>query len=96
VESAALDDQKHKQARPWQREGAQAGRRRDGVGIRPRINYIKLNEHIRRLLLSSSVRIARSKLFSFISYFPSISGVITCGTKLSQPVSHTYMQDTTD
>jgi hypothetical protein len=34
------------------------------VGIHPRIDHIKLDEHTRRLLLSPSVRIARSKLFS--------------------------------
>jgi transposase InsO family protein len=39
------------------------------VGIRPRINHIKLDEHTRRLLLSPSVRIAHSELFLFITLF---------------------------
>jgi hypothetical protein len=39
------------------------------VGIRPRINHMKLNEHTRRLLLSPSVRIAHSELFLFITLF---------------------------
>jgi hypothetical protein len=41
------------------------------VGIRPRINHMKLNEHTRRLLLSPSVRIARSELFLYFSFLNS-------------------------
>jgi hypothetical protein len=37
--------------------------------IHPRIDHMKLDKHTRRLLLSPSVRIARYKLFLFISYF---------------------------
>jgi hypothetical protein len=37
--------------------------------ICPRIEHIKLHEHMRRLLLSLSVRIARSKLFLYCSLF---------------------------
>jgi hypothetical protein len=33
------------------------------VGIRPQINHMKLDKHTQKLLLSPSVRIARSKLF---------------------------------
>jgi hypothetical protein len=36
-----------------------------GVRIRPRINHMKLDKYTQRLLLSPSVRIARSKLFPF-------------------------------
>jgi hypothetical protein len=46
------------------------------VGIRSWINHMKLNEHTRRLLLSPSVRIARSKLFSLFlvfSFFPGVT-----------------------
>jgi hypothetical protein len=46
------------------------------VGIRPRINHIKLDKHTQRLNLSPSVRIARSKLCNFITPF---SGVTTRG-----------------
>jgi hypothetical protein len=35
------------------------------VGICPRINHMKLDEHTRRLFLSPSVRIARFKLFLY-------------------------------
>jgi hypothetical protein len=37
------------------------------VGISPQINHMKLDKHTRRLLLSPSVRIARSKLFLLIA-----------------------------
>jgi hypothetical protein len=43
------------------------------VRIRPQINHMKLNKHTRRLLLSPSVRIARSKLFLFISVFSTLA-----------------------
>jgi hypothetical protein len=39
------------------------------VRILSQINHIKLNKHTRRLLISPSVCIARSKLFLFISLF---------------------------
>jgi hypothetical protein len=39
------------------------------VGIHPRIDYIKLDEHTQRLLLSPSVHIARFKLFLYFSSF---------------------------
>jgi hypothetical protein len=39
------------------------------VGIRPRIDHIKLHKHTRRLNLSLSVRIARSKLLSLFLFF---------------------------
>jgi hypothetical protein len=39
------------------------------VGICPQINHMKLDEHTQRLLLSPSVRIARSKLFLFLLLF---------------------------
>jgi hypothetical protein len=42
------------------------------VGIRPRIDHIKLHKHTQRLLLSPSVRVARSKLFLFISLIFSV------------------------
>jgi hypothetical protein len=44
--------------------------------IRPQINHMKLDKHTRRLFLSSSMRIARSKYFLFISLF----SLTTCGT----------------
>jgi hypothetical protein len=39
-----------------------------GVGIRPRINHMKLDKHTRRLFLSPSVRITRSRLFFYFSF----------------------------
>jgi hypothetical protein len=45
------------------------------VGICPQINHMKLNKLTRRLLLSPSVRIARSELFLFLSFL----AVTTCG-----------------
>jgi hypothetical protein len=42
---------------------------RTDVGIRLQINRMKLDKHTWRLFLSPSVRIARSKLFLFISCF---------------------------
>jgi hypothetical protein len=42
---------------------------RHNVRIRPHIDHMKLDEKTWRLLLSPSVRIARSKLFLFISVF---------------------------
>jgi hypothetical protein len=46
------------------------------VGNHPRINHMKLNEHTRRLFLSSSVRIARSNFFSLFLIF--LHCVTTC------------------
>jgi hypothetical protein len=40
------------------------------VRICPQINHMKLHEHIRRLLLSPRVCIARSKLFLLFLFFP--------------------------
>jgi hypothetical protein len=59
------------------------------VGICPRINHMKLYEHTQRLLLSPSVRIARSKLF-FI-YFSFFSGILTY-----HAASCIYARPTTD
>jgi hypothetical protein len=59
--------------RAWRLERRRV-EKRISVGIRPRINHMKLNEHMWRLLFMLSVRIARSKFFSlFLLFLPTPS-----------------------